>query len=169
MTGLPAPGSWVIANVPSGAPASHTQPLPKRPHAFGLEFGLESSEGTPLALYLGNQILRFAQNDIVRMPGLAGHDGRGLELREIQVVIQDLASVIENWTGGGCTDDFLKRKVLIGGAGEQLVQVVHVGLEVLSMVEGKSSGADYGLERICRVWKFYKCKHINSFGLSFSK
>ena len=120
--------------------------------AFGFKVGLEGFEGAPLAFYLGDQILRFAQNDIITS---------SLELREIQVVIQYLPGIVEYGARGSRADYFLKWQALVRAAGQQLVQVVHVGLQVLAMVEGQCSGADYGLKRIGRVWEVNECKHKN--------
>ena len=54
--------------------------------AFGDEVGFEGVEGAPLL-----------DNLFLKMPGRAGHDGRsGLELREIEIVVQDLAGVVED-------------------------------------------------------------------------
>ena len=68
--------------------------------AFGFELGLEGVEGAPLLLDL-----------LFEIPGQAGNDGRvvtpdatlgydrgligGLELREVEVVVQDLAGVVK--------------------------------------------------------------------------
>ena len=140
----------------------------EKPCAFGFEICLEGVQGTPLRFNLRNQ-----------MPGQAGHDGRvraghdgrvraghdvlvilggagGSELGEVKVVVQYLAGIVENGAGGGVADNLLQGQVLEGAAGEEFVQVVNVGLEVLSVVEGKGPGADYGFQRIWRVWKFYQ-------------
>ncbi len=43
MTGLPAPGSWVMASEPSAAAASQTQPEPKRPAPLAAKSALKVS------------------------------------------------------------------------------------------------------------------------------
>ena len=47
--GLPAPGSWVICNEPSGTAESHTQPLPKRPVPLASNSALKASKEPHLA------------------------------------------------------------------------------------------------------------------------
>ncbi len=118
--------------------------------AFGFEFGLEGFEGAPLFLDLGYELgfLQFARCCVVRR----------FELGEVEVVVENLTGVVEDGGGGlasaGRLDhDVLKRHRFVLGAGNELVQVVDVGLEVLSVVEADSAGADDGIERIVRIWE----------------
>ncbi len=108
--------------------------------AFGYEFGLEGFYGAPLGFDLGFE-----------MPGRAGHDGGGgPELLEIHIVVEDLAGVVKEGAGGLC-HDFFEGEVFEAAAGEELVEVVHVGLEVLAVVEAQGLGADDGLEGVNRI------------------
>ena len=99
--------------------------------AFRFEVGLEVFEGAPLL------------PDAGRQGGFRDGTGglRGTELREVQVVVQDLAGVVEDGAGG-LPDDLLERLVLQARAGQELVQVVHIGLQVLAVVECQRAGAD---------------------------
>ena len=93
------------------------------------------------------------------MPGRAGHDGgSGPKLRKVQVVVQNLARIVEDGgqvAGGGAEgrrDDYLlQRHGLELGPCDEFVQVVHIALQVLPVVEGQGLGADGGCERIERV------------------
>ena len=80
------------------------------------------------------------------------------ELREIQVMIQDLAGVVEDGrerpdrrADGGLDDDVFQRHRLELGAGDELVEVVDITLQVLAVVEGQGLGADCGHQRVGRV------------------
>ena len=93
------------------------------------------------------------------MPGRAGHDRRTrLELREIQVVIQDLAGVVEEGAIG-LEDDFFQGKVLQAAAGQELVQIIDIPLQVLAVVEFESARADHGFQRIRRVRELDEGEH----------
>ena len=99
--------------------------------AFGDEVGLEGVQGAPLF-----------HNLSLEMPGRAGHDGRSrLELREVQVMVQDLAGVVEDGAVSG-KDDFFQGLRLILGAGDKAVEVVDIALEMLAVVEADGVGAD---------------------------
>ena len=84
-------------------------------------------------------------------------------------MVEDLSGVVEDGRdvadggrggrGGGGGNYLLQRKVLVRGAGEELVQVVDIGLEVLAVVESNGAGADHRLECIRRVRELYKRKH----------
>jgi len=126
--------------------------------AGGGEDGLEGIDRAPLFLDL-----------VLEMPGRAddgsinaGNDRcNRLELRKIQVVVQDLAGVVEEGAIG-LADDFFQGEVLQAAAGQELVQVVDIGLQVLAMVEFEGARADYGLQRIGRVRELNEGIHIIS-------
>ena len=99
--------------------------------AFGDEVGLKGVDGSPLF-----------HNLSLEMPGRAGHDGRSrLELREVQVMVQDLAGVVEDGAVG-IADDFFQGHRVELGAGDEAVEVVDIALEVLAVVEADGIGAD---------------------------
>ncbi len=56
------------------------------------------------------------------------------ELGEVQVMVQDLAGVVEQRTAGTLHDLF-QRQIFQAASGEQFIQVVHVGLKVLAVVK----------------------------------
>ena len=124
--------------------------------AFLFELGFEDIYTTPLLLDLS---LDFA---------LQFGAARG-ELREIEVVVQDLSGVIEDGSGGG-PNNLLKGFAFPLGSGKEFIQVVHVGLEVLAVVEGQSVGADDRFECVKRIWEGDEFKHyINCYYISHGK
>ena len=52
-------------------------------------------------------------------------------------VIENLAGVVEHTTGRRLADDVLQRKTLKLCPCNQFVQVVHIGLQVLAMMESQ--------------------------------
>ena len=73
---------------------------------------------------------------------MAGSIGdKGSELHKVQFVVQDLSGVVED-SALGAADDFFQGFSLEFGAGDKLVQVVHIGLQVLSVVERQGLVAD---------------------------
>ena len=134
----------------------------EEPDALGDEVVLEGVEGAPLS------------HDLLHELAVRVRRGRARrKLREIEVVVEDLAGVVEDGRGvagrsrrgrrGGRSHDFLQREAFPGGAGEEFVQVVDVGLEVLAVMEADGTGADHGLQRIVRVGKLYERKHSSGF------
>ena len=117
----------------------------KEGDAFGLELGLEGIHTPPLLQDLGRQ-RRLRVKPAMRV--------RGTELREVEVVIQDLAGVVEDGAGGGLHDLF-QRLRLEGRVGDELVEVVHVALEVLAVVELNGLRADYWDQRVDFVREIY--------------
>ena len=101
--------------------------------ATGFEFGLESGEAPPLFVDLGGE-----------GAGRCRRAARG-ELGEVEVMVKDLAGVVEEGAGG-LSDDLGQGQVFEAGAGEQFVEVVDVGLEVFAVVEGEGAFADDGLK-----------------------
>ena len=114
--------------------------------AFLFELGFEDIYTTPLLLDLS---LDFA---------LQFGAARG-ELREIEVVVQDLSGVIEDGSGGG-PNNLLKGFVFPLSAGKEFIQVVHVGLEVLAMMETEGLIADNRGQGF--VWKGDEFKHFTN-------
>ena len=117
--------------------------------AFGDEVGLEGGEGAPLLLDLRQEI-RFldcgfasARNDRKRTPTRA-------ELREIQVMVQDLAGVVEDGAVG-IADDLFQGHRLELGAGNEAVQVVDIALQVLAVVKADGIGTDDRRQGIGRI------------------
>ncbi len=100
--------------------------------AFGFELGLERLETPPLLIDTGGQMARRG--------GLGGI-GRS-ELGEVQIVVQDLAGIVEYGAGWRLTDCFLKRQAFQPAAGQQFVEVVDVCFQMLSVVESQGLRAD---------------------------
>ena len=101
-------------------------------NAFGYELFLESVEATPLLLDL------FRQRALEVEAG-----GSWRELGEVKVMVQDLAGVVEH-AASGLLHDFLQGHTLKRSSHNEFVKVIHVGLEMFSMMEFKRLGADYG-------------------------
>ena len=144
--------------------------------AFGDEVVLEGVEGAPL---LEDLLHEFA--------GLIRRRRAGRKLREVHVVVEDLAGVVEDGRGrqgcgrSGSDGDrsscgrggsrggrrcgrghyFLQREAVPGRSGEELVQVVDVGLEVLAVVEADGAGADHGLQRVVGIGELNESEHVS--------
>ena len=103
--------------------------------AAGFEFGLEGGEAPPLLVDLGGE------------RAVRGRRATRGELCEVEVVVEDLAGVVEE-SSGGLADDLFEGEVFEAGAGEQFVEVVDVGLEVFAVVEGEGAFADHGLQSV---------------------
>ena len=113
--------------------------------AFGLELGLEGIHTPPLLQDLGRQ-RRLRVKPAMRV--------RGTELREVEVVIQDLAGVVEDGAGG-LLHNLFQREIFHAAAGKQFVEVINVALQMLSMVEFEGLRADYWVERVDFVRELY--------------
>ena len=74
------------------------------------------------------------------------------ELGEVEVVVEHLTGVIKDGAGG-VSHDLLKGQVFEAAAGKELIEVIHVGLQVLTVVEAEGVGADDGFEGVGRVWE----------------
>ena len=113
-------------------------------NAFGFEVGLEGFEASPLLDNLGKKGRFFAALRMTRS-----------ELREVQLVIQDLAGVVEHATRfrvkHGMTDYLLQALSLQFCPGNELIQVVHIGLKVLAVVEREGFITDHRRQGL--VWK----------------
>ena len=66
---------------------------------------------------------------------------RGAELLEIHGVVEHLAGVVEQ-AAFAAAHHLLQRETFEAAAGQELVEVVHVGLEVLAVVEREGLLAD---------------------------
>ena len=80
------------------------------------------------------------------------------ELREVQIMIQNLPGIVEDGrerpdrrADGGLDDDVFQGHRLELGAGDELVEVIDITLQMLAMVEGQGLGADCGCQRVGRV------------------
>ena len=73
-------------------------------------------------------------------------------------MIQDLTSVIENAAGGLCHNLFQGHGLILG-AGDEFVEVVHIGLEVLAVVEGQGLSGNDGLERVDGIREVDQVEH----------
>ena len=140
--------------------------------ALGFEVGLEGVEGGPL---LGNLLcqgrfgsLPVAISRFARVRIKSGMRG-GSELRKVQVVIENLAGVVEDGARRLLHNLYQHRffaslrmtKGFKLCPGNELVQVVHIGLEVLPVVESQGLVADDRGQGV--VGKFNECKHIMQF------
>ena len=85
--------------------------------AFGFELGFEGVEGTPLLLDL---LSESAAGDV-------DHRCGGTKLGEVEVVVEDLAGIVED-AAFGVFHDFFQGHCLEGCAGEEFVEVVDVTL-----------------------------------------
>ena len=65
-------------------------------------------------------------------------------------MVEDLAGVVEEGTGGFRYDLF-ERQLFQAAAGQQLVEIIHIGLQMLAMVEGQGAGADDGIQGVQAV------------------
>ncbi len=80
--------------------------------------------------------------------------GRRAELGEVEVVVQDLAGVVEDglrFFRCAQNDNLLKCHRFVFGACDELIEIVHVALQVLPVVEFQSARADDGLQPVRRV------------------
>ena len=138
-------GAGVLADG-QGAGGIGLEPHPtgaEEADALGDELFLEGFEGAPLGFDLADQ------GRFVHPFGVQNDRGRA-ELGEVEVVVQDLAGVVEDGAGG-LGHNFLQGHRLELGAGDEFVEVVHVGLQVLAVVEGQGARADDGLEGVDRI------------------
>lgn len=70
---------------------------------------------------------------------------------EIEVVVEDLAGVVEEGAGG-FSHYLFKRQLLQARGGEEFVEVVDVGLKVLAVMELKGAGADDRHKGVLGIW-----------------
>ena len=153
--GSEVPRDWVVGPRLLGddqtAIRSGGEPDPagaEKADALGDELVLEGIHAAPLAYDL-----------LSERPCGRGGFRRRTELREIQVVVEDLAGVVEDGALAAA-DDLLQRLRLERRAGDQAVEVVHIALQVLAMVELDRAGADDRLQGIGRVGELNKLVHF---------
>ncbi len=128
----------------------------KETDAFSFKLCLESFNTSPLFLDLS------FQTPGRRFPVKPGMTLCRAELREVQIVVQDLPGIVED-RAFGLANDFFKGHILERGAGNQFVEVVDVGLEVFAVVEGKGLGTDDGFEGVGCVRKVDEFMHCSWF------
>ena len=138
-TGLSAPAYWPMDRVPASSAWSQTQPEPNKP--------------TPLAT---NSFWKLSMEP--HCFPIWSFRGPVAELGEVQVVVQDLAGVVENGfrfldsaTGSARNDNLLQGYRLELGPGDEFIEIVHIGLQMLPVMELQSTGADDGLEGVQRI------------------
>ena len=102
------------------------------------EFLLESLEATPLSYDSIEELTR-------RLATLVG-----AELREVEVVIQELTCVVEDRTFA-LANEFFKRELSIFRAFDEAIQRIDIASEVLTVVEREGLSADSRLEGIGSV------------------
>ena len=124
--------------------------------AFLLELLLEGFERTKLCIDGFGQLAH----------GLAIFLWSG-ELREVEIVVEDLSGVVEDGTFG-VFNDFFEGFTFEATAREQVVEVRHIGVEVLAVVELHSSRANDGLESRGGVGEFNEFE-FTIYGLCISK
>ena len=108
----------------------------EEPGALRGEFLLEGLKAAELGI---DEFCNLAGRFVIRL-------GRA-ELQEVEVMIEYLPGIVED-AAFGRADDLLEGLALEGSAGDGRVQVVHIGLQVLSVVEGYGLGADGRGQRI---------------------
>ena len=79
----------------------------------------------------------------------------GLELGEVQVVVENLAGIVEDGTLG-FGDNLLQWHGLELRSGYEFIEVIDIGLQVLTIVILNRFPTDDGFQRIGRVWKRYE-------------
>ena len=124
--------------------------------AFLLELLLEGFERTKLCIDGFGQLTH----------GLAIFLRSG-ELREVEIVVEDLSGVVEDGTFG-VFNDFFEGFTFEATAREQVVEVRHIGVEVLAVVELHSGRANDGLESRGGVGEFNEFE-LTVYGLCISK
>ena len=130
-------------------------PGPEQADALGDELLLEGLECAPLGFNL------LAEGRFLHPCGVRNDRGRA-ELGEVEVVVQDLAGVVEDGIAGRPFDklrdrpgrfghNLLQRHRLVFGADDEFVEIVHIALQVLPVVEFQSARADDRLQPVRRV------------------
>ena len=84
-----------------------------------------------------------------------------VELGEVEVVVQDLSSVVQHTTFG-FEDDFFEWQGFEVCAGNSRVQVVDIRLQMLAVMKGKGFSRDDGLKCVWRVGEGLKCEGHNN-------
>ena len=143
-----------------GAAGSRGEPDPagaEEADALGDEVGLEGLEGAPLLLDLSGQ------------RSVRKRRATRAELREIQVVVQDLAGVVEDGLGrlglARKDDNLFEGLILQTAARQEPVQIVDIGLQVLAVVKADGLGTDNRRQGIGRIRELDECKHMLGDGI----
>ena len=135
-----------------GAPGGCRQPHPpgaEQTDALGDEVRLERVDGAPLLLNL-----------FFQMPGRAGHDGSHRpELGEVQIMVQNLAGVVEEGAFG-LAHNLFEGFILQPAARKEAVEVVDIALQVLAVVKADGIGTDRRCQGIGRVRELNECEHM---------
>ena len=79
-------------------------------------------------------------------------NGIGFELGEVQVVVEDLAGIVED-RALGIGDNLLQRHGLELRSGNEFIEVIYIGLQVLTIVILNRFQTDDRFQRIRCVWK----------------
>ena len=76
-------------------------------------------------------------------------------------MVKDLASVIEDWARVRCREyNLFQGFAFKNGALDELIEVIHIALQMLAVVETDCVGADYRLQCVFREWEQKKFKHV---------
>ena len=84
----------------------------------------------------------------------------GTELREIKIMVQNLASVVEH-ASFRCLHDVFKRHIFIFCTFYKAVEVIDIGLQMFAMMESKGFLADDGFECVSLVRQLNKFKFFH--------
>ena len=76
----------------------------------------------------------------------------------VEGVVPDLGGLIEQPSRTGLLNDFLQGHILVFGAGNHAVELVHVGLMVLAMVELQGFGGDMGFQGVLGIGQIRQFK-----------
>ena len=82
---------------------------------------------------------------------------RGGELEEVERVVQYLSGIVEHGAVGGSSHDFFERFAFESRTRHEVVQVVHIGLQMLPVVEVDSGLTDYRFQCVVGI---RKCGHV---------
>ena len=115
--------------------------------ALGGEFLLEGFEAAELRV---DQLRNLADGGVAF--------ARRAELQKIKIMIEDLPGIVED-AAFGRADDLLEGLAFERGAGDGRVQVVHICLEMLSVVECYGLCADCRCKRVGCVRKGDEFEH----------
>ena len=122
---------------------------------------------------LGELLLELLEGPEVLLDPLeqrAGRFARGSRAEAVPVesVVPDLGGVVEDLSLGGA-HDVLEWQILILSAGDDLVQVVDVGLMVLAVVEFEGLRGDVRAQSVFGEWQRRKLDHNGSPGKCYAR
>ena len=78
------------------------------------------------------------------------------ELREIEVVIENLSCIVEHSAFGRCHDDVFESPSLPLWSFKRRVEIVDIGLQVLSVMKLKGLLADDRFELVSSIWQSHE-------------